>query len=84
MDSTKKAFWEIYRPRGDVRPGEDPQSIGAMGSIDFSMKLLGEAGVAIRPERGFGPESEDFLRMATVENEQRLRQVVREIDRCLK
>ena len=55
-----------------------------MGSIDFAMKLLEEAEVAVSPGRGFGETGEGFLRLALVENEQRLRQAVRQIGRCLK
>ncbi len=55
-----------------------------MGSIDFAMKLLEEANVAVSPGRGFGETGEGFLRLALVENEQRLRQAVRQIGRCLK
>jgi alanine-synthesizing transaminase len=55
-----------------------------MGSIDFSMKLLDEGGVAVSPGRGFGEEGEGYLRLAIVENDQRLRQAVRQIARCLK
>ena len=36
------------------------------------------------PGRGFGEEGEGYLRLAIVENSQRLRQAVRQIDRCLK
>ncbi len=55
-----------------------------MGSIDFAMKLLEEAEVAVSPGRGFGEVGEGFLRLALIENEQRLRQAVRQIGRCLK
>jgi alanine-synthesizing transaminase len=61
-----------------------PEPWSAMGSIDFAMKLLDEGGVAASPGRGFGEEGEGFLRLAIVENSQRLRQAVRQIDRCLK
>ena len=54
------------------------------GSIEFAMKLLEEAEVAVSPGRGFGETGEGFLRLALVENEQRLRQAVRQIGRCLK
>ena len=54
-----------------------------MGSIEFAMKLLNEGGVAVSPGRGFGPEGEGFVRLAIVENSQRLRQAVRQIDKCL-
>ena len=55
-----------------------------MGSIDFAMKLIEEAEVAVSPGRGFGEAGEGFLRLALVENEQRLRQAVRNIGRCLR
>src|SRR5439155_662793 len=55
-----------------------------LNSIDFSMKLLEEAEVAVSPGGGFGPLGEGYLRLALVENEQRLRQAVRGIARCLR
>ncbi len=55
-----------------------------MGSIDFAMKLIEEAEVAVSPGRGFGESGEGYLRLALVENEQRLRQAVRQIGRCLR
>jgi alanine-synthesizing transaminase len=55
-----------------------------MGSIDFAMKLLEEAEVAVSPGRGFGEAGEGYLRLALVENEHRLRQAVRQIGRCLR
>jgi alanine-synthesizing transaminase len=54
-----------------------------MSTMDFAMKLLEEADVAVSPGSGFGPAGEGFLRMALVENENRLRQAVRQIGRCL-
>jgi alanine-synthesizing transaminase len=53
-----------------------------MGSIDFAMKLLKEAEVAVSPGRGFGDVGEGHLRLALVENKERLRQAVRQIGRC--
>ncbi len=53
-------------------------------SIDFAMKLLEEGDVAVSPGSGFGPAGEGYLRLALVENENRLRQAVRQIGRCLK
>ena len=54
------------------------------GSIDFAMKLLEEANVAVSPGRGFGESGEGYLRLALVENAHRLRQAVRQIARCLR
>jgi alanine-synthesizing transaminase len=54
------------------------------GSIEFSMQLLENANVAVSPGRGFGETGEGFLRLALVENEQRLRQAVRQVSRYLR
>ena len=45
--------------------------------------LLEKADVAVSPGSGFGPAGEGYVRMALVENENRLRQAVRQIGRCL-
>jgi alanine-synthesizing transaminase len=52
-------------------------------TLEFATKLLEEGDVAVSPGSGFGPAGEGFLRLALVENESRLRQAVRQIDRCL-
>ena len=49
----------------------------------FATKLLEEGDVAVSPGSGFGPAGEGYLRLALVENENRLRQAVRQIARCL-
>jgi alanine-synthesizing transaminase len=54
-----------------------------MDTLQFAMKLLEEGGVAASPGTGFGPAGEGYLRLALVENENRLRQAVRQIGRCL-
>jgi alanine-synthesizing transaminase len=48
------------------------------------MMLLEKGNVAVSPGSGFGPAGEGFLRMSLVENEERLRQAVRQIQRCLR
>ncbi|MDP6443622.1 MAG: aminotransferase class I/II-fold pyridoxal phosphate-dependent enzyme [Pirellulaceae bacterium] len=54
-----------------------------MSTMDFGMLLLEKGDVAVSPGSGFGPAGEGYLRMALVENEERLRQAVRQIGRCL-
>jgi alanine-synthesizing transaminase len=54
-----------------------------MSTMDFAMMLLEDGDVAVSPGSGFGPSGEGYLRMALVENENRLRQGVRQIARCL-
>ena len=54
------------------------------GSIDYAMDLMEHAEVAIAPGRGFGENGEGYMRIALVENEQRLRQAIRNISRFVR
>lgn len=86
VDGLNRLGWKVERPRASMfvwAPIPEPWR-SRMGSIDFAMKLLEEAEVAVSPGRGFGETGEGYLRLALVENEQRLRQAVRQIGRCLK
>ena len=60
-----------------------PDKFAHLGSMEFSKRLLVEAGVAVAPGVGFGEEGEGFVRIALVENEQRLRQAARGVKRLL-
>jgi alanine-synthesizing transaminase len=53
------------------------------GTIDYAMDLMEHAEVAIAPGRAFGENGEGYMRIALVENEQRLRQAVRNISRFM-
>jgi alanine-synthesizing transaminase len=61
-----------------------PEEFKALGSLEFSKKLMQEALVAVSPGIGFGPMGEGFVRFAFVENEQRIRQATRNIQGFLK
>jgi alanine-synthesizing transaminase len=76
--------WDVTPPKAGMFVWTDmPEEWREMGSIEFAMKLLNEGGVAVSPGRGFGDDGEGCLRLAIVENSQRLRQAVRQIDKCL-
>jgi alanine-synthesizing transaminase len=60
-----------------------PEQFAKLGSMEFSKQLLTEAGVAVAPGVGFGEEGEGFVRIALVENEQRLRQAARGVKKLL-
>lgn len=76
--------WDVTPPRAGMFVwAKIPQPWAKMGSIDFAMKLLEEGDVAVSPGAGFGPAGEGYLRLALVENGNRLRQAVRQIGRCL-
>ncbi|WP_428308602.1 aminotransferase class I/II-fold pyridoxal phosphate-dependent enzyme [Lacipirellula sp.] len=55
-----------------------------MSTMDFGMMLLEKGNVAVSPGSGFGPAGEGYLRMSLVENEERLKQAVRQIKQCLR
>jgi alanine-synthesizing transaminase len=78
--------WEVEKPRATMFvwakvPKEHSQG---KGSIDFALDLMEYAEVAIAPGRAFGERGEDYMRIALVENEQRLRQAVRNISRFVR
>ena len=84
-EGLERIGWEVEPPRASMFVWvKIPEPWSQMGSINLAMKLLDEAGVAVSPGRGFGPDGEGFLRLAIVENSQRLRQAIRQIGRCLK
>jgi alanine-synthesizing transaminase len=84
-DGLRRLGWQITPPRAGMfvwAKIPEPWS-SRMDSIQFAMKLLEEGDVAVSPGGGFGPAGEGYLRLALVENEERLRQSVRQIGRCL-
>src|SRR5437868_12551785 len=83
VDGLRRLGWEVEPPKASMFVwARYPQAWRErMGSIDFAMKLLEEAEVAVSPGRGFGEAGEGYLRLALVENEHRLRQALRQIGR---
>jgi len=77
--------WEVTPPRaGMFLWAKIPEAwTSRMDSIEFATMLLKHGDVAVSPGAGFGPAGEGFLRLSLVENENRLRQAVRQISRCL-
>ncbi len=84
-DGLERLGWPITRPKATMFVwAKIPEPWASrMSSFDLAMKLLKEGDVAASPGAGFGPAGEGYLRMALVENENRLRQAVRQIGRCL-
>jgi alanine-synthesizing transaminase len=80
-DGLSKIGWQVEKPRGSMfvwTKVPQEQSKGK-GSIDFAMDLMEYANVSMSPGRAFGENGEDYMRIALVENENRLRQAVRNI-----
>jgi alanine-synthesizing transaminase len=53
------------------------------GTIDFCLRMMDQAEVALAPGRAFGENGEGYVRIALVENDQRLKQAMRNLDRAL-
>jgi alanine-synthesizing transaminase len=85
VDGLRRLGWDITPPRaGMFLWAKIPEPwASAMSTMDFAEKLLNEGNVAVSPGSGFGRAGEGFLRLALVENENRLRQAVRQIGKCL-
>ena len=60
-----------------------PEPFRQMGSLEFSKLLVEKADVAVAPGIGFGEHGDDFVRIALVENEHRIRQAARNLKRFL-
>lgn len=85
MEWCRRMGWQAEVPRGGmfVWAKVKDEHLAGQGSIDFVMRMLEEAEVALSPGRAFGENGEKFVRIALVENEQRLRQAMRQLDRAL-
>jgi alanine-synthesizing transaminase len=74
------AGWEMPSPEGSMFAWAPiPPRYAHLGSVEFSKLLMERAKVAVAPGIGFGEYGEGFVRIALVENTQRLRQAVRSI-----
>jgi alanine-synthesizing transaminase len=80
-----RAGWDIPSPAASMFAWAPiPEPFRALGSMEFAKRLLAEAHVAVAPGVGFGEEGEGFVRIALVENEQRLRQAARGVKKLLR
>jgi alanine-synthesizing transaminase len=85
VDGLRRLGWTIQPPRAGmfVWAAIPEPWRSRLSTMDFAMMLLEKGDVVVSPGSGFGEAGEGFLRMALVENENRLRQAVRQIGRCL-
>lgn len=84
VESFGRAGWDIPPPEASMFAWAPiPQVCADMSSIEFSLDLISEAHVAVAPGTGFGEYGEGFVRIALVENEQRIRQAARNLKKYL-
>ncbi|MBA4790177.1 MAG: LL-diaminopimelate aminotransferase [Pseudomonadota bacterium] len=82
VDSFSRAGWTIPVPSASMFAWAPiPEPYREMGSVEFSKLLIEKAEVAVAPGVGFGEHGDDYVRIAVVENEQRIRQAARNIRR---
>ena len=84
VDSFAKAGWNVPAPQATMFAWAPlPEQFRDIGSLEFSKLLIEKAQVAVAPGVGFGEYGDDYVRIALVENEHRIRQAARNIKRFL-
>ncbi|MDD1618997.1 MAG: alanine transaminase [Methylococcaceae bacterium] len=84
-EGLNSAGWPVVKPKATMFVwAKIPEAYQAMGSLEFSKKLLLEAKVAVAPGIGFGQYGDDHVRFGLIENEHRTRQAVRGIRHMMK
>jgi alanine-synthesizing transaminase len=82
VESFGKAGWSIPSPAASMFAWVPiPERYREMGSLEFSKLLLEKSDVAVAPGIGFGEFGDEYVRIALVENEQRIRQAARNVRR---
>ncbi|MBI5236728.1 MAG: alanine transaminase [Deltaproteobacteria bacterium] len=84
VESFNKAGWEMTRPKATMFVwARIPERFRAMKSLEFSKFLLEKAKVSVSPGVGFGEMGDEFVRIALVENEHRIRQAAKCVKKAL-
>jgi len=84
VESFARAGWTVPAPPASMFAWSPiPEPFRGLGSVEFSTLLVENAEVAVSPGIGFGEHGEGYVRIALVENEQRIRQAARNIRRFL-
>jgi len=84
VESFGRAGWQIPAPRASMFAWAPlPEAFQGLGTVEFSTLLIEKAEIAVSPGIGFGEHGEGFVRIALVENEQRIRQAARNLRRFL-
>src|SRR5438132_5564285 len=84
VESFGRAGWEIPPPQASMFAWAPlPKTFEGVGSMQFATLMVEKSGVVVSPGVAFGEHGEGFVRIALVENEQRIRQAARNIRRFL-
>jgi alanine-synthesizing transaminase len=84
VESFARAGWDIPPPAASMFAWAPmPAAFRGMGSMQFATLMVEKSGVVVSPGVAFGEHGEGFVRIAMVENEQRIRQAARNMRRFL-
>lgn len=84
VDAFGRAGWNVPAPAATMFAWAPiPEPYKKLGSLEFSKLLIEKADVAVAPGIGFGEYGDEYVRLALVENEHRIRQAARNIKRFL-
>ncbi|MGQ2908552.1 MAG: LL-diaminopimelate aminotransferase [Aliihoeflea sp.] len=84
VDAFGRAGWTIPAPAATMFAWAPiPDQYKHLGSLEFSKLLVEKADVAVAPGIGFGEHGDDYVRLALVENEHRIRQAARSIKKFM-
>jgi alanine-synthesizing transaminase len=85
LEAFERAGWKIGKNQSSMFVwAKLPDCVEHLGSLEFSKRLLKEAGVAVAPGIGFGAYGENYVRIALIENDNRIRQAAKNIKDFLK
>ncbi|MBM9603307.1 aminotransferase class I/II-fold pyridoxal phosphate-dependent enzyme [Desulfopila inferna] len=83
-EGLERMGWQVDKPKaGMFLWVKIPEPYAQMGSIRFSVEMMSRANVAVAPGAGFGEEGDGYLRLALVENENRIKQALKQMKRSL-
>jgi len=78
IEGLNRIGWQVEKPKATMFVwAKIPERFQHLGSVEFSLKLIREAQVAVSPGVGFGEYGDGYVRFALVENPQRIRQAIR-------
>jgi alanine-synthesizing transaminase len=84
IKSFGSAGWHIDKPRATMFVwARIPEKVRHLGSLEFSKRLLLEAEVAVSPGIGFGDYGDEYVRIALIENKNRIKQASKSIKKFL-
>jgi len=85
IEAFRNAGWPLAKPNASMFIwAKIPEVAREMGSLEFAKQLLLHADVAVSPGIGFGKYGDEYVRIALIENENRIRQAARNIKKFLK